>query len=163
MFCPNCGQQKIASDTTYCAKCGFALRGTEELIVTGGELPSEALLHSSARKRGLKQGFFIIIAGFLLVPLVVLLSITLHVGPFFVIAAASSVLIAGLLRIAYAAMFESVEASSHNIRIESPPTAALTDAAHGGKPGAWRFSGDLEPVSVVENTTRNLTTGERDQ
>jgi hypothetical protein len=163
MFCPNCGQEKIASDTTYCAKCGFALRGTEELMAAGGETAHGVTV--SARARGLKQGFFIIIAGFLLVPLVVLLSIALHVNPFFVIATASSGLIAGLLRIAYAAMFESgtpTVVDSPRIGPARESTKVLSEPAADPIPGRWRSSGDLQPVSVVENTTRNLE-GKNDQ
>ena len=108
MFCPRCGQEQISEETRFCSRCGFMLTMVSEIIANGGVLPQSLALQnaqvlSSPRKKGLKQGLFILLLALLFVPLIAILS---RSGEF---AALIGVLFsgAGLLRMAYAVLFQS--------------------------------------------------------
>jgi len=111
MYCPQCGQERISEATNFCSRCGFLLTVTSELLPTGGVLPvnlSPAVPGTSPRTRGIKQGIFLIILAAVTFPVLGLLSaFLLRIEPWpagvvlFLLAGA------GLLRIAYALMFES--------------------------------------------------------
>ena len=174
MFCPQCGQERVSSETNYCSRCGFLLTGATELLRTGGIIPQSAGPSSSAgsaRNRGLKQGLFIFLLSFLVVPIIAIITIALQVQePFAVALAAILLFVGGLLRMAYAMLFES-----------SSPTTVVTDRAvraftgqrsgpHALPPqrdvpvsayappqtGNWRDTNDLQPTSVTESTTKLL-------
>ena len=73
MFCPSCGQERISDETRFCSRCGFLLSGTYELLMTGGVIPQAPVGASqivAPRTRGLKQGLFIFLLTFLVVPIV---------------------------------------------------------------------------------------------
>ena len=168
MYCPQCSQERISVETNYCSRCGYLLTGTAELLKVGGGLDSKTGSLSSPRRRGIKQGFFIVLLGFLIVPLIVLFSIWLHAGPFFVIVSALSLFVGGLLRVAYAAMFESTVTGMPTLEQDmlagarrmvggdrqalAPGTPAFDYPISSG----WRDTNELQPVSVVEGTTKLL-------
>ncbi|MEJ7847675.1 MAG: zinc ribbon domain-containing protein [Pyrinomonadaceae bacterium] len=85
MHCPKCGQQQISEDTRFCSRCGFLLVGVSEVVSNGGLLPhakpARTRFAHTPRNTGLKQGLFIFLLSFLLVPLAIIISIGLRAGP----------------------------------------------------------------------------------
>ncbi len=183
MFCPQCGQEKISNETNYCSRCGFLLIAVSDLLQTGGLNPLAITTGTtpaqSARKRGLKQGLFLFLLTFLFAPLMGMISMALNIEPFLVGAAVIICLIGGLLRMAYALMFESAKpgaatleekviagtASLHSTRPSALPPQNTVPAAQFFTPAAgnWRDTNDLQPTSVTENTTKLLEQDETPQ
>jgi len=177
MYCPNCGQERGSQATSFCSRCGFLLTGAAELLHTGGVLPNaDALREQSPRSKGVKQGLFLFLSTFLVVPLIGLLWVFLFRRPPWPAGVAFFVLgIGGLLRMAYAVMFESrysqtmltgspIPGEAHQPILdqkstpkELPPQQA-TPASDYVTPrtGRWLDTNDLEPRSVTESTTRLL-------
>ncbi len=182
MYCPSCGQERISNDTNYCSRCGFLLTGTAELLLTGGVNPQKpgkmGLNAKSKRNRGLKQGLFIFLLTFLVVPIISILTVAVGGEPFAVAIAAIFFFMGGLLRMAYAMMFESNESlatpalsanyadpsvlrSGFGAHHDLPPQPAAAFVPPGA--GRWRETNELQPTSVVEGTTQLLTNSENDQ
>lgn len=165
MFCPNCGQEKVGAETNFCSKCGFLLSGAAILLQTGGSLPSVQAKGklSSKRRRGIKQGLFIFLLGFLVVPMVALISMTLKMGPELTAISALLLGVGGLLRMAYAWLLEEDAGAEFIAQSDAPsgygalppqrstPASVYADPA----PGSWRDTNELQP-SVTEHTTRHL-------
>src|SRR3712207_2832448 len=111
MFCPSCGQEQITEDTRFCSRCGLLLTGIAEVMHNGGALPQ---IQSAAdtktkffRKKGFKQGLFIFLLAFIVVPIIAILTIAARAEePFAVVIAAILLGGGGLLRMAYSMMFE---------------------------------------------------------
>ncbi len=173
MFCPNCGQERISTETSFCSRCGFLLTGTAELIQTGGITPqvnTTAVKGTTPRKRGLKQGLFIFLLTFLVVPIVSIITIAINAEPFAVAICTIILFIGGLLRMAYALMFESNDVavgsvgSDINQLITRQRTAAALPPQHSvpvqpyinPAAGNWRDTNDLQPASVTDGTTKLL-------
>ena len=174
MFCPNCGQERTSTETSFCSRCGFLLTGAAELMQTGGMIlrATTGEILTSPRRKGLKQGLFIFLLTFLVVPIVSIFTIAIRVEPFAVAICAVALLMGGLLRMAYALMFESTispgaknEPSTvpHNfmpprpVGAALPPQSTFPAQAYAAPPGGnWRDTNDLEPKSVTEGTTRLL-------
>ena len=177
MFCPHCGQERLSDATSFCSRCGFLLTGTTELLKNGGVIPSlpatRGYFSPSPRTRGLKQGLFFFLLTFLIVPIIAISTVALRAPIWGVPIAAILFSMGGLLRVAYALMFESpapagVLASSNiaegaNILPDRPP---IQNALPGGEQipasvynpprgGTWRDTNDLQP-SVTEGTTQLL-------
>jgi len=171
MYCPKCGQETHSETSSFCSRCGYLLTGTAELFQFGGILPSKPG-KDSPRSRGIKQGVFIFLLGVLLLPILGMLSVFLfRISPwpaglvFFLTVAA------GLLRTAYALMFEprfptalpsATDMQSATLKISSQPSALPPQQSFpaqqyaGPGVGKWRDANDLEPTSVTENTTKLL-------
>lgn len=178
MHCPICGQQQASDETRFCSRCGFLLTGVAEVVSNNGFIPMRAakdLPATSPRKRGLKQGLFIFLLSFLVVPLLAIATIALNVDePFAVAIAAVLLTVGGLLRMAYALMFESgVPTLKTGEAIGQPPHLAgvqqiasalppsrSTPASSYAAPsaGAWRDTNELQhqPGSVTDSTTKLL-------
>jgi hypothetical protein len=174
VFCPQCGLERVSTETIYCSRCGFLLTGATELLRTGGMIPQAAAPASSAgsaRNRGLKQGLFIFLLSFLIVPIIAIISIALQVQePFFVAIAAVLLFMGGLLRMAYAVLFESSSGASVSndpaVRAFTgqrtdqnalPPQREMPASAYAPPgTGNWRDTNDLQPTSVTESTTKLL-------
>src|SRR6476661_9420124 len=101
MYCPACGQERVSDATNYCSRCGFLLNGVADLIAMGGKLPVRPQAIGwrtpSPRNRGLKQGLFIFLLTFLIVPLISIFTIAMHAPPFGVVIAAILLTVGGLL------------------------------------------------------------------
>lgn len=179
MFCPNCGQEKLSPDTNFCSRCGFLLTGTLTLLESGGN-PQPPITGVSPRNRGLKQGLFIFLLTFLVIPIIAILTLAIDAGPFAIAISAISLFVGGLLRMAYAVMFEEpapkaaaasddfLTAAKHHLSRRSvgalqPLTSVPADAY--AAPGASRRRGtsDLQPASVTDGTTKLLDDSMRDQ
>lgn len=170
MYCPNCGQERISTETSFCSRCGFLLTGTAEILKTGGVIPGEKKekrLSKIWRNRGFKKGLFVFLLTFIIVPIVTMFAISLRIGPFF--PAIVMILLAGggLLKMVYALMFEAAESipdgersaliADTTRRRELPPQQFDPASAWSvPRAGNWRDTNDLEPASVTENTTRHL-------
>ena len=175
MFCPNCGQERISTETSFCSRCGFLLTGTAELIQSGGiieQIPQSAPKVMTPRQKGIKQGIFIFLLTFLVVPIVSIFIMAINVEPYVPAICAVTLLVGGLLRMAYAIMFESNEVESrsggHDVNqlINRQRTAAAlppqhsvpipTDVPFRAATGTWRDTRDLQPPSVTDGTTKLL-------
>lgn len=102
MYCPQCGQQ-ISDELHFCSRCGFALNGVAKLIAAGGTLPelSENISSRSPRRRGIEQGAILMLIGLALLPL-----INVGVSPPYNEALLFLFLLGGILRAAYALVFQ---------------------------------------------------------
>ncbi len=102
MYCPQCGQQ-ISDELRFCSRCGFALDGVAKLIAAGGTLPelNENVSSRSPRRRGIEQGAILILIGMALLPL-----INVGVSPPYNEALLFLFLLGGILRAAYALVFQ---------------------------------------------------------
>jgi hypothetical protein len=149
------------------------------LIQTGGLVPRGATsdISTSPRRKGLKQGLFIFLLTFLVVPIVAIFTVAIRVEPYAVAITAVALFMGGLLRIAYALMFESampagiigeMQGSSQTFLPSRPAVGSLppqtaypaqTYAAPQG--GNWKDTNDLEPTSITEGTTKLLERDDR--
>ncbi len=168
-------------DTNYCSRCGFLLAAVGDLLQTGGVNPlatTRTSSQQSPRKRGLKQGLFLFLMTFLVAPLMGMVTVALNIEPFLVGFAVVFCFMGGLLRMAYALMFESGDAgaptleekvlaganSLSSIRSNALPPQRSIPADHfTPAAGNWRDTNDLQPTSVTENTTRLLDDDEKPQ
>lgn len=180
MYCPSCGQENTTEETRFCSRCGFLLTGTYTLLQTGGVDPTStrpARQQRSPRNRGLKQGLFIFLLTFLIVPIIAIVTIAVNAREPFVLAiAAITLFVGGLLRMAYALLFEEhyetapstgddflSAAQLHMNRGNAlPPALSIPiDAFQSPQAGSWRNTNDLQPSSVIEGTTKLLEKDEK--
>jgi hypothetical protein len=178
MFCPQCGQERISQETNYCSRCGFLLTVTSELLPTGGTLP-EGLLPAvspttlSPRSRGVRQGAFMFLLTFVVAPIVGFLSMAIGLRPWPVGIVVALLAFGGLLRMAYALLFEpgysttapsgafpkiaDAQLSGRAAQASLPPQQTYPASEYTSpQPGHWRDTNDLEPTSVTETTTKLL-------
>src|SRR5687767_7368657 len=112
MFCPRCGQEWISEEMSFCSRCGFLLTGLPVFIAAGG-VPAAGHTQTlektpSPRSRGIRQGLFIFLLTFVIAPIVALIAeFGLGIEPWPQAVVAIGMGFGGLLRIAYALMFES--------------------------------------------------------
>lgn len=182
MFCPQCGQERLSTETKFCSKCGFLLSGTLELLMTGGIIPSQRGTGSSKvdspRSRGVKQGLFIFLLTFLIVPIIAILTVAVHAEPYLVVISSILLFVGGLLRMAYAWMFEAAAGGGYNDLTGDLPERMFEKQMHGElpsaieppaasfftpAPGSRKTTNDLQPGSVTEGTTRLLEKEQFDQ
>jgi len=180
MHCPNCGQQQISDETRFCSRCGFLLTGVAEVVANAGIVPAQpsGLTGSSGspRRRGIKQGIFLFLLTFLVVPLLAIITIALNIEPFLPAIGAVLCGLGGILRIVYALMFESgmpaagligqhALPSGMDVRASLPSPKSVPVDAYRSPAGSWRDTNDLErvPGSVTDSTTKLLQKEDRDQ
>jgi hypothetical protein len=177
MYCPQCGQERISEQTNFCSRCGFLLTGVSQVLRTGGELPGGSLTtpsnRTSLRIQGLKQGLFIFLLTFLVVPIVAIISVSFNLEPWAVAISAIGLFVGGILRMVYALMFESSDSLVIPNGGQTPAVSrlAVPTAAQNAlppqqtfpasvyvapAPGRWRETNDLQPTSVTESTTQLL-------
>lgn len=183
MHCPKCGQQQVSEDIRFCSRCGFLLTGIAEVISNNGVIPGSetSVSKSSPRNRGVKQGVFVFLLGFLVVPIVLAISIATSLGPAPSLISAFLFLMGAVLRVAYALLFESnapgestleeklLAASQRNFKTQQEPGALppqrSTPVSDYISPaaGAWRDTNDLQrvPGSVTDPTTKFLEENDR--
>lgn len=111
MNCPQCGQQQVSDVVRFCSRCGFPLDGVIRLLANGGLLPvyqSPSESRSiSPRRKGVRQGGVLLLAGAVVVPTLGVLNAFSPVGlDIFVALAAILFFVGGLMRMLYAALFE---------------------------------------------------------
>lgn len=176
MHCPRCGQQQISDETRYCSRCGFLLTAIAAVVANEGELPEPSAVAGnmdSPRRRGIKQGIFILLLAILIVPLAAMFHLATGTEPFLVAISAILLVAGGLLRTTYALMFEASAGggiyqegeakpkkdrrfgrSSKTPELSAP--AASVYSAPGA--GVWRDTNELAtvPGSVTDTTTKLL-------
>ncbi len=183
MHCPKCGQQQISEETRYCSRCGFLLTGIAEVVENNGFIPGRDGSVSKAmspRKRGVRQGVFIFLLSFLIVPILAFLSAVLSSEPVLAALAAILLVAGGFLRAVYALMFESKDAggsteeenlfaASKNFlkkkfrHAELPAETSISATTYiAPNTGNWRDSNDLAPLPSVTDSTTKLLQNERD-
>lgn len=175
MHCPTCGQQQISDETRFCSRCGFLLTGIAQVVANGGVIrqPRNNFVGEpdSPKRRGVKQGAFLFFLAFLVVPILLIISIGLRLGPFASMIGAFLLVGGGLLRAVYALMFESSASSSASSvepavikhgtdqRTSLPPAQSIPASVYATpSAGSWRDTNDLkrEPGSVTDHTTKLL-------
>ncbi|CAN5776316.1 hypothetical protein BH18ACI4_BH18ACI4_16370 [soil metagenome] len=176
MYCPQCGQQQVSDSLRFCSRCGFPLEGVLQLLGSGGALPSylpSGPREMSARRKGVRQGAALVLAGAVMVPVLGLINSFTH-GPslldILVPLAAIIFFVGGLMRMLFVALFEEGAPKHHHIVSTSyapPPISQLGTYAPAALPPAqtnpatgWRshpITAEIrQPSSVTENTTRLL-------
>lgn len=178
MFCPICGQEQISDETRFCSRCGFLLTGIAQVVAKGGALPqfinSSDPKAISPRKKGIKQGGALMLSSLIIVPLVAILSEIFGFDGIIIALIAILTFWGGLLRIIYAAMFESSEPSEKTLEenvLSSakkllgkkkeqnalPPDQSIPASDYiPPKQTNWRDTNDLTRPSVTEETTKLL-------
>jgi len=181
MHCPKCGQQQISEETRFCSRCGLLLSGVAEVLANNGIVPAPQTgltgASDSAKRRGIKQGVFLFLLSFLVVPLLIMFSVAFNIKPFLPIIAVFLFGVGGILRMVYAMMFESGLATTNlpgqNAFASIPenrgslPSSQTTPASAYVSPaaGSWRDTNDLQyqPGTVTDSTTKLLEKEEHDQ
>lgn len=179
MFCPRCGQQQTSNETRFCSRCGFLMTGVGALVANEGNLEAVSFAKpgktDTPRRRGIKKGLFIFLLAFLVVPIMAIFTLMIEARePFAVVIALVLLVVGGLLRIAYALMFESSEPTGQSVEQAAyqtaqnvlsgsrnqnalPPQQSIPTSSYvPPKQGNWRETNDLEPSSVTDPTTKLL-------
>lgn len=176
MHCPSCGQQQVSNETKFCSRCGLPLGLVAELLVHGGILPQLALLNQKkkvfTKKNGVVFGAFWFIFltlfctaffGILNAPeeLVGIIAITGVFGSFMIILASLVFLPSSRTNFAMMPHLQQPNAiPGVNLGANpalGPQQSLPVDFYAAPRTGTWRDTGDLEPGSVTESTTRLLT------
>ena len=97
MHCPKCGQQQASEELRFCSRCGLPLTDIAAVVSNGGVIPGRSQGKSSARTRGLKQGFFLLLLSLLVVPIAAIITVANSAEPFFAVAALFITVVGGLL------------------------------------------------------------------
>lgn len=177
MHCPRCGQKQVSPEIKFCSRCGFPLGLVSEILAHGGFLPQLADLYKTKTKFTKRNG--------MIFSLFWLLFFVLIMTPFWGIinvdelAGISAIIgIFGGLMIFLASMFFLKNPPKENLLVSSEPPRPNafnihnTNSANTLPPsqsipvdnyvppsaGSWKApeTGDLQPRSVVEDTTRLL-------
>jgi hypothetical protein len=177
MYCPRCGEERVSEATSFCSRCGFLLTVTSELIPTGGTLPQglSPAAGPSPRARGVRHGLFLLLLAAVVFPVLGMISVfALHMQVPWPAGVVLFLLVGGgLLRIAYALMFErgASRALSHHEgwpRTEIPGGADTRQLnadlnsefsafnSQFSRAGSWLDTNDLEPNSITDPTTKLL-------
>ena len=179
MHCPVCGQQQVSEETRFCSRCGFLLTGVAEVVKSGGLVAAKSTgilgTPDSPRRRGIKKGVFWALLTALVVPIMALLTLLFRISPpFLPVFGALIFAVGGLLRVAYAFLFESgtsperfPETLSRDLenRNALPPSQSVPASVYTAPAGSWRDTNELErvPGSVTDSTTKLLQKEESDQ
>ena len=172
MHCPQCGQQQVSGVIRFCSRCGFPLEGVIHLLANGGALPvyqsAEEPKEMSPRKKGVRQGGVLFLAGAVLVPVLGVLNANLNFDITMLVALAAIIcFVGGLMRLLFAAIFEEGAPQPRPVygppimpsQLSAPTRAALPPPSVNTSPG-WRSRPNtaemFQPPSVTENTTRLL-------
>jgi hypothetical protein len=170
----------------FCSRCGFPLGVITEVLARGGVLATldagSQGQRMSPRQRGVRQGAMLMLSTVLIVPLMVFAVLLLHSDQLIPLIPLAAVFcfLGGLLRIAYALMFETAappvafDASAVPVMPFAPAQlnapmrgTALPPAQQGTPVTDWRrrpeTSEIVQPPSVTEHTTKLLEkeTGEQ--
>ena len=148
MHCPQCGQQQISGEVRFCKSCGFPLDGVKELLASGGISSTikkeNHKPRQSPRRQGVRQGFMLLFIFVVSVPLYGLIGEpVMALPPLF--------LMAGLMRILYALIFQ--EGAPRKKKLDS----SLTNVAPSTNDqlGAATRGTGLPPAQSVPVTAFN--------
>ena len=173
MHCPQCGQQQISGEVRFCKSCGFPLDGVRELLARGGISSTiEKESHKprqSPRRQGVRQGVMLLFIFMVAVPLYGLIGKPVMALP-------PLLLMAGLMRILYAVIFQEgaprkkQQQQSNTLPDVAPSTIDQLGTTAGGtalppaqsvpvtafNAGRVDTREMVNPPSVTEHTTKLL-------
>lgn len=171
MYCPQCSQQQLSEEMRFCSRCGFALGGVRDLVVSATKI---AKPERPPALRGAKQAAWILLGGFGLTTLVGLLTALEEDFAVLLILPFVCFLI-GFVRLLYAVFIQDWKSSKEKNdqpaiywarqneivggHPELPPRQSIpvdTFTKHGKKTAEV-----VHPPSVTENTTTLLDETER--
>src|SRR5215203_1691190 len=173
MHCPKCGQQQISNETRFCSRCGLLLSGIARIVANDGVVQTQKTGLTgnidSPKRHGIKQGVFMFLLTFLVVPLLAMVTLLFNIKPFLPAIGALLLGIGGLLRVAYAFLLESGVGGRADIdgqhalppmehRGELPGSQFVPASAYSSPGSSWRDTNDLQrtPGSVTDSTTKLL-------
>jgi uncharacterized membrane protein len=183
MHCPKCGQHQVAEDTRFCSRCGFLLTGIADVIAHNGMIPTAPVDEGlSPRKAGVYKGLFMMLSIFLIVPIIAMITIAARAEPFAVFFALFVLGVGGIMRIAYALMFESTVPGAPTLEqkiLRRKKPAEMEEREHRALPpqqsvpvgvysppstGKWLDTNELDrPVGSVTDSTTKLLQKEADR
>ena len=156
MHCPQCGQEQISAEMRFCKACGFPLDGVRELLATGNTSPTldkeDRKPRESPRRQGVRQGVLLLFLCLVSVPLYGLIGKPVFALP-------PLFLIAGVMRILYAVIFQEGAPRKKKQDSSLPYVAPITTV----QPGTERSGSALPPshgMPVPVFSTRRLDTAE---
>lgn len=170
MYCPKCSQQQALDQQRFCSRCGFSLSGVAELVAGDGLLPTPereaSIKRRSPRYEGVRQGVILLMLAIVLLPLVDVIGRPYHEALIFMF------LLAGIMRTAYAIIFQEGAAKRHSRDSELSGSQSAKVKLSGGEdtalPPATSIPADdfissrkettkaAGTFSVTENTTKLL-------
>lgn len=172
MYCPHCGQQQASEALRFCSRCGFPLGVIAEVLAQGGTLstrePESQGLKMSPRQKGIRQGAMLMLSALLIVPLLIFAVIIFESEQLIPLVPLSAIVcvVGGMLRMAYALMFEhtGVDSTATNFsmpaQLNAPARNQALPPAQGTPINDWRRRPEtaeiIHPPSVTENTTKLL-------
>ena len=159
----------------FCSRCGFPLVGVSDLLARGGVNAMTPTTQSgqqvrglSPRQKGTRAGLMQMLSGFLVVPVIAILSHNIFGWEALIIPLAALItFVGGLLRIIYARLYEddtpemlpeTTPAPAHlsaRARVSALPPQQSTPAP-SFVPRRVNTAELVPPPSVTENTTRLL-------
>lgn len=165
MFCPKCSQEQAAENVRFCSRCGFLLTGIVEVVKNDGIIPKKRRF--KLRKKGVKQGFFMLVLSILISPILLIIAKELALRPAAFILIMFTLFISGIVRMLYAHLFEEdvMELSGFDEKIlpqrksaEALPSAQTNTLNDFVPPirGNWRDTNDLAFSTVTDETTQQL-------
>ena len=171
MHCPQCGQEQISTEMRFCKACGFPLDGVRELLATGNLSPTldkeDRKPRESPRRKGVRQGVMLLFICIVSVPLYGLIGKPVFALP-------PLFLIAGLMRILYAVIFQESAPRKKKQDGPLPYVAPITTDQVGTERSGSALSPShsmpvpvfstrrmdnaemVNPASVTEHTTKLL-------
>lgn len=174
MYCPKCSQEQISENVRFCSRCGFLLTGIAEVVandgIVAGSTDRRKRLRSKFRKKGVRQGIFILVLNLLFSPILLTFIKISEMPPVIFFLTVFIFFVLGIIRIAYSLLFEIETESSSDKNTEVQKTfpsinktealpAAETNLISDFVPpvkGTWRDSKDLIYSSITDVTTRQL-------
>jgi hypothetical protein len=156
MHCPQCGQKQISDEMRFCKACGFPLDGVRELLATRNLSPAldkeDREPRESPRRKGVRQGVMLLFLCIVSVPLYGLIGKPVFaLPPFF--------LVAGLMRILYAVIFQE-GAPRKKKQDNSPPYFAPITTDQRGTEGSGSALPPSHSMPVPVLSARRLDTAE---
>ena len=173
MYCPKCGQSQINDEVRFCSRCGFALGGVTGLLTNNGMTPGVVSLPvaqgMSPRRKGIRQGGKLMLISMFVIAFLALLIPLIGVPEEFPLIGVL-VLLAGLLRLIYAFLFEDKTPNALTLPAAQPfapqqfnphaQAGALPPAEFRPAPSFYAPRTDTAeipvPSSVTDHTTRLL-------
>jgi hypothetical protein len=156
MHCPQCGQEQVSAAMRFCKACGFPLDGVRELLASGNISPTlekeGRKPRESPRRKGVRQGVILLFIFMVSMPLYGLIGKAVFALP-------PLFLMAGLMRILYAVIFQEGAPRRKKQDSSLPYVAPITTDQPGteGRGSALPPSHSM-PVPVF--STRGLDTAE---
>jgi hypothetical protein len=164
MYCPQCGQRQATNEARFCSGCGFSLNVVVELLANSGQLPWRPPAPGgdqlSPRQKGIRQGAFLMLSSVVVLPIVIFLLVALlHMPGVLIPLAAVTCVMGGLLRIIYAALFESNETTAAGAAPQYVPPAMPPNYLGTPQAGAALPPPQSAPIPAYRRPQR-LDTGE---